>query len=566
MSTSHDFIVDTDNDKAGTRQSALPPSAAPAAALTAGALLSACGGGGSGPADPGPPVVRSRPTAVEASRFLAQASMGSTREQIAMVQSLGYDGWIDEQFALPVSGTRWDWLVAGGYTVNLTNQAGVDACIWRKLLSSPDTLRQRITLALSEIVVLSISVLADFGWSALSCAAFLDMLEANAFGNYRTLLQRVSLSVPMGEFMTYCGNAKFNPMTGAMPDENFAREVMQLFTIGVRQLNLDGTPKLTAGLPTETYTLDDIIGLARVFTGWDYDLTGSGMSTPDFKVRPMTQTAARHETGAKTFLGTTIAAGTDGMSSLTQALDAIFAHANVAPFISRQLIQRLVCSNPSPAYVARVATVFNNDGAGVKGNLKAVVRAILLDTEARGAAGLADPTFGKLREPILRFSSWARAFRLTSPSDTWPIGDTSDPGVGLGQSPLRASSVFNFFRPGYVPPNSAIAKAGLVAPEFQITNESTVVGYLNYMQAAIRNGSGDAKPDYAALLPLADTAQALLDELNLVLAAGQLSAATMALIKGALESMAAGTDAARLDRICTALFMVMAAPEFIVQK
>ncbi len=574
MPDSHDdCTVANDSVKAYTLEAEWPHTAVPTVALLSGALLAACGGGGGSPTPtpvptplpPPPPVM---PTAAEASRFLAQATMGTTRADITKVQTLGYAGWLDEQFALPASGTRWDWLVAGGYNAaaNINSETGADPCIWRKLLSSPDTLRQRVTLALSEIVVAAVTGFVGSGWKTFSAAAFLDVLEANAFGNYRTLLQQVSLGAPMGEFLTYRGNIKFNAVTGAMPDENYAREVMQLFTIGLLQLNLDGTPKLTSGLPTETYTLDDITGLARVFTGWNYDLTGTTTATPDFKARPMTQTASRHETGAKTFLGTTIAAGTDGATSLTLALDAIFGHANVAPFISRQLIQRLVCSNPTPAYVARVATVFNNDGAGAKGNLKAVVKAILLDAEARSAAGLADPNFGKQREPILRFTGWARAFKVSSPSDTWPIGNTSDPSTRLGQSPLRSGSVFNFFRPGYVPPNSPIGTAGLVAPEFQLTNESTVVGYLNYMQAVIKNGSGDAKPDYAALMPLADTAQALLDELNLVLAANQLSAATIALIKGALDSMAAGTDAARLNRIYAALVMVMASPEFIVQK
>ncbi|MES2016536.1 MAG: DUF1800 domain-containing protein [Pseudomonadota bacterium] len=565
-----DGVIDNDNDTGYTLEADWPHRAVPTVALLSGALLAACGGGGSSPGTvtPPPPPPPTPPTATEAARFLAQASMGITHEHIAKVQSLGYAGWLDEQFALPVSGTRWNWLIAGGYNVsaNMNTDAGADACQWRKLLSAPDTLRQRVTLALSEILVAAIAGFEGAGWKTFSAAAYLDLLEANAFGNYRTLLQQVSLSAPMGEFLTYRGNVKFNATTGASPDENYAREVMQLFTIGLLQLNLDGTPKLTGGQPTETYTLDDITGLARVFTGWNYDLAGATTATPDFKARPMTQIAARHESGAKSFLGTTIAAGTNGLDSLTQALDAIFAHANVGPFISRQLIQRLVCSNPSPAYVARVATVFNNDGAGVKGNLKAVCKAILLDTEARGAGGLSNPNFGKLREPILRFTAWARAFKASSPSDAWGIGNTSDPGNRLGQSPLRSSTVFNFFRPGYVPPNSAIGSAALVAPEFQITNESTVVGYVNYMQLVVKNGAGDVKGDYATLLPLADTAQALLDELNLLLAAGQLSPATVALIKGALESMPSGTDSARLNRIYAALVLVMAAPEFIVQK
>jgi uncharacterized protein (DUF1800 family) len=565
MPDSHESCLTDSNLNTDAGQPALQ---LPALALLSGALLSACGGGGSSESGTVPPIVPTvPPTAVEASRFLAQASMGATREQIVRVQTVGYSAWIDEQMALAASGTRWDWLVAGGYGVidNKNTEAGADACQWVKLISAPDTLRQRVTLALSEIVVTSIAGFSG-GWNAFTGAAYLDMLEANAFGNYRTLLQQVSTSAAMGEYLTFRNNAKFNVKTGSLPDENYAREIMQLFTIGLQQLNADGTVKLTGGVAQETYNLDDITGLARVFTGWNYDMAGGTSDTPDFKRRPMIQTASRHETGEKKFLGTTIPAGTDGVASLNLALDAIFAHPNVGPFISRQLIQRLVCSNPSPAYVGRVSAAFNNDGSGVKGNLKAVVKAILLDSEARGAAGLTAEGFGKLREPILRFTGWARAFKAASAGSLWNIGNTSDPATRLGQSPLRSGSVFNFFRPGYVPPNTAIGSNGMVAPEFQITNESTVVGYVNYMQNAISRGVGDVKADYTALLPLADTAQVLLDELNLVLAAGQLSAATMTLIVTAIDSMAKGTDPARLNRIYAALVMVMAAPEFIVQK
>ena len=556
----------------------MAPSHGAAAALMAGTLLSACGGGGgASPGSPQPPVTQpppvtppppAMPTAIQASRFLAQASMGATREQLARVQSMGYAAWLDEQFAMAPTGTRWDWLVGAGFNgIDYKNsEGGADAMAWRKMLSSPDTLRQRVTFALSEIIVAAVAGFVGSGWKSFSAAAYMDVLEANAFGNYRTLLQQISLGAPMGEFLTYRNNVKFNAATGAMPDENYAREVMQLFTIGLVQLNPDGSQKLSGGAPQETYTLDDISGLARVFTGWNYDLAGGDTNTPHFKKRPMTLTASRHESGAKAFLDTTIAAGTEGAASMTQALDAIFAHANVAPFIGRQLIQRLVCSNPSPAYIARVSAVFNNDGSGVKGNLKAVVRAILLDDEARGAAGLADPAFGKLREPVLRFAAWARAFNASSPSGAWAIGNTSDPGTRLGQSPVRSGSVFNFFRPGYVPPNSPIGSAGMVAPELQITNESTVVGYVNYMQTAVSKGVGDVKADYSTLMPMADTAHTLLDELNLLLAAGQLSAATLATIKGGLDTMPSGTDAARLNRIYAALTLVLAAPEFLVQK
>ena len=494
--------------------------------------------------------------------------MGATREQIARVQSLGFSGWLNEQFAMAQSGSRWDYLIANKYDAIAVkfSENGIDQALWRKLLASPDTLRQRVTLALSEILVAGIGGFVGNGWNNFSGAAYMDLLEAHAFGNYRTLLQQISLSVPMGEFLTYRGNVKFNPTTGALPDENYAREIMQLFTIGLVQLNNDGTPKLVGGAQQETYALEDITGLARVFTGWGYDLTGTSDQVPEFKRRPMLMTASRHETGAKTFLGSTIAAGTDGATSMTRALDIIFAHPNVAPFVSRQLIQRLVSSNPSAAYVARVSVVFNNDGKGVKGNLKAVIGAILLDDEARNAARVNDPNFGKLREPILRFSAWARAFRASSPTDAWAIGNTSDPGTRLGQSPARSATVFNFFRPGYVPANSAIGTARMVAPEFQITNESTVVGYVNYMQGAISRGVGDVKADYSALLPVADNSQALLDEINLVMVAGQLAPATVNLIRGGIDSMPKGTEATRLNRIYAALVMVMASPEFIVQK
>ena len=404
------------------------------------------------------------------------------------------------------------------------------------------------------------------GWRQFSAATYLDLLEANAFGSHRALLQQISLSAPMGEYLTYRGSAKANTTSGALPDENYARELMQLFTIGLVQLNLDGTPKLTNGQSTDTYGLNDITGLARVFTGWDFDLAGGTAATPDFMRRPMTQVASRYETGAKTFLGTTIAAGTAATPSLTMALDAITTHANVAPFFSRQLIQRLVTSNPSPAYVARVASVFLDDGIGAPGNLRAVIRAVLLDDEARSASAAAGASFGKLREPMLRFVAWARAFGATSPSGAWNVGNTSDSARGLAQSPLRSPSVFNFFRPGYVPPNSPLGTASLVAPEFQIANESSVVGCVNFMQRAVAGSVGDITPDDSSLVPLADDAKALVDEINLVLAANQLSATTAATLRAAVATMASGTDTARRNRINAALVLVLAAPEYIVQK
>ena len=264
----------------------------------------------------------------------------------------------------------------------------------------------------------------------------------------------------------------------------------------------------------------------------------------------------------------------------------MFNHPNVGPFIGKQLIQRLVTSNPSPAYVARVAAAFANNGAGVRGDLRTVVRAILLDDEARSPAGLTQPGFGKLREPMLRFVQWGRTFGLSSAQGSWKIGNTSDPGSRLGQSPLRSPSVFNFFRPGYVPPSTALAAQGAVAPEFQLVNESSVGGYLNYMQGVIRNGifvnapelpsntssagnGFDIKAAYTGELALVSDADALVARINLLMCAGQLSAGNVKLIADALKTTSvtsASTDKTKLDRVAAAVFLVMASAEYLIQK
>ena len=508
---------------------------------------------------------------VEASRFLAQASMGASRSEMAQVQRLGYSAWIDAQFALPQSLSRWDWLFAHGFNSadKINSEQGFDSASWCKLLASPDSLRQRIALALSEILVVGIDGLSG-GWKAFAAAYYQDILEKNAFGNFRQLLEDVTLSPAMGEWLTYRGNAKANPKTGTLPDENYAREIMQLFTIGLVKLNLDGTPMLINGASQYCYAQSDVMGLARVWTGWNWDtngLTGAqALATPDFQGRPMRQLPAACETGAKAFLTTVIPAGMDGKSSMKMALDALFNHPNVGPFIGKQLIQRLVTSNPSPAYVARVASAFNRDSSGVRGNLQAVIKAILLDAEARNGNNIGTPGFGKLREPILRFTNWARAYNASSPSGTWSIGSTSDAASRLGQSPLRSPTVFNFFRPGYAPPNSYLASAGLLAPEFQITNATSVVGYVNFMQQVIAKGIGDVAGDYSSLKPLANDASALVNEINVVLAAGQVSSPHAQLIGTAINTMPGNTSTAINNRIYAALLMVMASPEFIVQK
>lgn len=540
------------------------------AALGVGTLaLASCDSNSApSPSPAAPPVVVApiKPTATQAARFVAQATMGAVPADILKVQSLGFDGWITDQFNTARSIAHWDWLVSAGYNVaaNINNTVGYDPAVWRQLIGGTDQLRQRVGMALLDFIVVGIDGIAS-NWKQFNAAAYLDVLMDNAFGNYRTLLDAITTNAGMAYFLTFLGNKKANTATGAEPDENYARELMQLFTLGLVQLNPDGTPKLSNGAPIETYTQDDVSGLARVWTGWNLDSRDS--ATPDRYRRPLVNVAADHETGTKTFLGTTIPLNTSGVDSKRLALDAIFAHPNIAPFVARQLIQRLVTSNPSPAYVGRVSARFADNGSGVRGDMKAILRAVLLDTEARDdAAAAASANFGKLRDPILRLTGWARAYGATSPSDTWPIGNTSSNSTRLAQSAGRSPSVFGWFRPGYTPPNSAIANAGLVAPEFQLASEPTVVAYVNYMQSLIANGAGDFKADYTTILTKAPDSQALLDDINLNLAANQISAATLAQIKTAVDSISGATPAGLANRVYTAILLSLASPEYLVLK
>jgi uncharacterized protein (DUF1800 family) len=280
----------------------------------------------------------------------------------------------------------------------------------------------------------------------------------------------------------------------------------------------------------------------------------------------MRHNSTQYQAGDKTVLGVTIAGTLTGPEALAQALDTLFNHPNVGPFIGRQLIQRFTQSNPSAAYVSRVASVFNNNGSGVRGDLRATLRAVLLDAEARPA--VPGPATGKLREPVQRFVQWARSFGVTSTSGRWAIPDTSDPATRLGQSPLRSGSVFNFFRPGYVPPGAELAANAVTAPEFQLVNESTVAGYLNFMQSAIQNGfsSGDVVANYAAEIALSTDATALLRNLNLRLAANALTDAQITELATAVSTIAASTDAGKLNRVRAAILLVMAAPNYLVQQ
>jgi len=572
--------------------------AIPAASLA----LAACGGGGTDDNSIAsiftPNVSIAKPaTDGEAARFILKASLAATEPEIADIRSVGYVAWLDKQMDIPISQTGVDWLSSRGYDQVTVDEfyfrdTLADNMVWNQLITSPDPVRKRLAYALSQFFVVSTNGI-EIDWRSNAMAAYWDVLNRNALGNFRQLLEDVTLNPAMGVYLSTLDNKKEDTRTGRVPDENYAREVMQLFTLGLNELNNDGTKKTgSTGQPIETYTNADVSNLARVFTGYSYDFANLAR-TPSVRfpsqsvapvesvIRRMTsdptrweraQTISQHSMLEKTFLGTTIPANTDASTSMKIALDTLFNHPNVGPFFSKQMIQRLVTSNPSAGYVDRVAKIFNNNGSGVRGDLRAVFKAILLDDEATNAAGLTSPTFGKVREPVLRFTQWARNFGATSQSGNWTINNTSNAAFSLGQSPLRAPSVFNFYRPGYVPPNTAIATNTLVAPEFQIVNEVSVVGYINFMASAIGSANGlnnDVKATYTRELAIVSDTTALLNWLSLLLSGNQLSDSTKATIKAALDATTITDTSSLADkqrRVYLATLLVFASPDYLVQK
>lgn len=548
-------------------------------------------------------------TPADAARFLLQSQLSASDTEIAAVMGSTFASYLQQQFNKPIGQTGWDWLEIRGYGESnsynyLFNSYPADCMIWNQLFTAQDSMRKRMALALSEFFVASLQS-AEFNWRSHAYAQYWDTLVSHAFGNFRQLLEAITLNPAMGYFLNTKGNLKENTTTGRLPDENYAREVMQLFTIGLYQLNHDGTEQVDGNSKKiETYVQSDVSNLARVFTGYDFDNTqgkasvsiynGDGSLAPykadsrDSVRRPMALTASKHSSLEATFLGVTIPAGTPGGQALRTALNTLFNHPNVGPFFCRQMIQRLVTSNPSPAYVGRVAAAFNNNGAGVRGDLKAVWSAIFLDNEARINRPSTDTNFGKLREPMLRFIQWGRSFGLASDYPSWKIPDTSSASERLGQSPLRAPSVFNYFRPGFIPPSTALALTQTPAPEFQLVNETTVGGYLNFMQYVIRSGIYSSDPEvpqqtyntykvnlkasYAQELALAADPAALMNRLNLILCAGQLSYANQTLMVSALSSIPVNSpvpatlQAQKLDRIAAAVLMVMASSDYLIQK
>lgn len=515
------------------------------------------------------------PTPSEAARFLSQTTFGPKESEITALTNSNFDTWLNNQFAMSREShySHVLWLKSQGVDIdNFTNIYAIES-FWKQAITGQDQLRQRTTWALSQIFVVG-------DQDNVRNSAYYDVLAENAFGNYRTLLEKVTLSPAMGQWLSHIGNQKEDLASGRLPDENYAREVMQLFSIGLWQLNADGSRKLDANnQPIPTYTQDEIRGMAKVLTGWTYancnytqepwyciDNARSGYYRNYNDVTlPMTAIAAYHSTSEKRIVGgVVLPAGRTAAQDLKDGLDALFNHPNVGPFIGRQLIQRLVKSNPSPAYVGRVSAVFANNGQGVRGDMKAMIRAILLDPEARDIAQAATPSAGKLREPVLRLSHYMRAF-TTPPTvprydfEPWWMDDV------FVQRPLSSPSVFNFYRPEYSPPGE-MSTNNLVGPEFQIYHEASLVdshNFIEYWAANEPTGSDTFKHNYSAYMSLANDPAALVDRLNLVLTSNTLSAETRTSIINAVTNVSASKPK---DRFLLALMLFEISPDYLIQK
>ena len=559
------------------------------------------------------------PSAKAAVRFLLQAAFGPDADDPAdadlvpenaeQVMALGFEGWIDAQFALPPTYlqpfTEYAATIPEFYTD--TKQAA-----WwsRAMGASPavpggpavqyDVLRQRIAYCLSQILVVSDRPEA-LAVQPVALTNYYDVLVRHAFGNYRDLLYDVTRHPVMGFYLSALKNQKPDPANHIFPDENYAREVMQLFSIGLWRLNPDGTRYLSngsdldpaghpvpAGQPIPSYDNTTITNFARVFTGMSYAGGGSFLFANENWVQPMALWDDYHDLDPKTLLnGVTLPdrhalAGPDDTGTATEAdldaaIDNLFNHPNTGPFLARQLIQRLVTSNPSPAYVGRVAAAFaDNDpgpAVGQRGDLKAVIKAILLDPEARDPAKRSDPHFGKQREPFLRVVNLARAFNASSPSGFYQISQFA---MDHYQEPLDSPSVFNFYLPTYAPPGE-IQAAGLVAPEFQIVNATSAISAPNYYNEAILGGLhrwGTADPernvklDLSHAITLVDDAHldTLLRRLDLGLTGGELSPRQFQIIREAVLRIDTSTWQWEEERLRLAIWLIVTSPEYCVLR
>ncbi len=540
--------------------------------------------------------------APSASRFLGHTSFGPSLADIEQLTGSSSSAWFRQQLTAPAT-SYLDRVFAGLEAPGATDGSGQPTFLgrrtpnhafWTIAIGSDDQLRQRMAFALSQILVISNAMNTQlFDWPT-AVGYYQSLLVDHAFGNYRDLLEAVTYSPAMGSYLTYLQNTRGDPSTGRVPDENYAREIMQLFTIGLVALNPDGTPQRVNGQPVELYDNSDVTGLARVFTGLSLDsdafFFGFNELNAGTQFRPMRAFPEWHSTLEKRFLGTTIAAGTGPIESIEIALDALFNHPNTPPFLARQLIQRFVTSDPEPAYVARVAQAFTSGrfilpdasavGSGQRGDLSATLAAIIFDPEARLASAQPD-RFGKLREPVLRLTQWARAFQATDiePSAI-AVLDFTGASEDLSQSPFQSPSVFNFYRPAFVAPGSLSGAQGMTVPELQIVNANSVFGYSNFIgyfisgaaaQEAEGRGVTSFVPNYSRELALAANPSELVDHLDLLLSHGSASAVTKNRITQLLTDLPlqnpadANYDGPR-QRVELAIQMLMTSPDYLVQR
>lgn len=522
------------------------------------------------------------------SRFLAQATFGPTTESIAELRGLGYDynAWIDREIAKPatLAAPLAVAAVTSGQITSITNTHNRRARN-QVMISGSDQLRQRVAYALSQIFVISDNV-STISNAQEGSSSYYDMLVRNSFGTFRQLLYDVTRHPMMGRFLSHYKNRKSDATLGTRPDENYAREVMQLFTIGLYRLNANGTYQTDGtGRPLDSYTNDQITEFARVFTGFTDESTsntGTGTGRADFPsaaqnyTAPMRMWDLQHDTAAKTLHSypgvrkAALPANQSGLQDVDDAVDNLAEHPNTGPFICRLLIQRLVTSNPSDAYVARVAGVFANNGSGQRGNLAAVIKAILLDPEARNLSFALDPQHGKLREPFVRTTQLLRALRYSTTGTLLPFdfaGAVTE--TTIGQYPMSAPSVFNFYLPDFEPPG-VLSAAGLVGPEFQILNSVFGITTPNALYNLIQTSSGNFSLDLSPQAALADNAGALVDNIDLLLTHGMLSSGTRTLIinavNGVTTAMVPTGSTLVLTKARLAVYLVAVSPDFATLK
>ena len=538
---------------------------------------------------------------VEAARFLTHAGFGGDLADVDDVMNTGFEQWLDNQKALPASGFLtelediWNIIFDAHIAYGIPEDdifgpyhPHFSYTWFEHMMTEDDQFRQKVSYVLSQIFVVSInSDLRDWGYAL---ASYYDIFQTHGLGNYKDLITEVSMHPVMGHYLSHFENPKTDAANNIHPDENYAREIMQLFSIGLYELKIDGTYKLDSnGDRIPSYDNNDIKELAKVFTGlgaggiqeW-VDWTGGqpvfglGIWATDRTV-PMQMYEAQHEQGAKQLFGGThtIPAGQTGMQDIEDAIDILYNHSNVGPFMARRLIQRLIKSNPSPDYIKRVATVFNNNGQGVRGDMYAVFKAILLDPEARTCDALEVNNPGRLREPVMRLTSLLKAFPLDNIGNNyWEAGVQLN--NHLGQQTLASPTVFNFYLPDYQP-NGPIGDANLVAPEFQIYNTQTSIGYINKINDwtnwdFILNDWEDNDIVGESGVSLSNThlsnriqndgVEKFLNDIDIILGLGQVTDDTRSVIRQ-------GADDLNWNDLNDALIMIyilMISPDYTIQK